>query len=173
MRYGWIGLIVRGTAAGLAVASVDAGSPAEHAGVHPGDLVLAWGGTPTPTVGAAWSAPRVLVGDEIELQLHRGMVKLVAATLDPREVQARLGKQLGLEVVDGAGRAAVVVRVARGSIGERIGLRPGGRHPAAGLARNPQRRRLLGHAGRPAGTEQDVVLLVGRGPFAYYVTITF
>ncbi|MCU1455753.1 MAG: serine protease [Acidimicrobiales bacterium] len=57
--------------AGLLVAAVVPGSPAEQAGIDEGDLIVAIGGTPITTVDELWD---VLdgVGDEVTLSVVRG-----------------------------------------------------------------------------------------------------
>jgi serine protease Do len=171
VRYGWIGLSVRASRGGVEVVSIDEGSPARAAGVRPGDVIVKFGDEPMVNVGRYLErASRVLAGEEVTLLLARGPLKLTAVGQDPKEVAARLRRRIGVEVTDADGRAAVVVRVARGSIAERLGLRPGDAifqlgsrevHGAADFAD------ALGEL----RVDQDTVMLVGRGPFAYYVTV--
>ena len=181
VRYGWIGIRPsamlrqrqRGSA-GIAVAEVEPGSPAEKAGVVRGDVLTALAGEPVTSVEAFWEKSRkVLSGEEVTLRLSRGEVTLRAAPLEPRDVAARAKRRLGLDVVDGAAQGVpgvIVQRVIQGAVADRIGFQPGdailqigGRAVRSGAAFDT----ALGEV-RP-GT--DTVMLVVRGRFSYYVTI--
>jgi S1-C subfamily serine protease len=63
----------------------------------------------------------------------------------------------------------VVTRVAPGAIGERLGVRPGDSILQLG-AREVRNASEYAAALGELRLDADAVLLVGRGPFAYYVT---
>src|SRR3954470_16011933 len=62
---------------GLLVRAVEDGSPGDEAGLEPGDLIVAAGGTPTAGVEALYTALDEIAGDggELELTLVRGTVE--------------------------------------------------------------------------------------------------
>jgi hypothetical protein len=62
--------------------------------------------------------------------------------------------------------------VARGTIGDRIGIRPGDAVLQLG-SREVRSAADFWAALGELRSEQDAVLLIGRGPFAYHVTLTF
>lgn len=177
VRQGWVG--IHPVAApgrsrqvgGVLVGEVDAGSPAERAGIRPGDLVLALGGEATPTVAAyRGRARRVLIGEEVTVRLARGEVRLRAVTPAPQESAAQIRQRLGLEVSMAGGRAVVVSSVARDGIAQRGGVQAGdivlqvGPHTIRGLQEfnSALSEVLLGN---------DVVMLLVRGGSSYYVTL--
>ena len=128
VRYGFLGLRVapiherRRQATGVLVTEVDVGSPAEKAGLVPGDVITHLGDEATVTLERFWDrVHRVLAGEEIRVRLTRGEVSVRSTALDPREMSQRARKRLGLEVVDAQGRAALVQRVSQGAIADRIG----------------------------------------------------
>ena len=177
VRYGWLGIRpasprTRQRQAGVVIAEVEPQSPAERAGLRPGDLIVSLGGEPVPTVDAFWErAQRVLAGDEVRVQTGRGESSLQAAPLVAAEVAARARRRLGMDVVDVRGGGGVIVqRVLRGGMGEQIGFLPGdailqvGSRPVGSVA---QFNAALGEV-RP-GT--DTVMLVIRDQYRYYVTI--
>ena len=174
VRYGWLGLSARGIGMGrpgVVVASVEENGPAAVSGVRPGDLILGVNDEPVDGQGG-WQErlQRVLADEEVKLRLARGEVRLKAVHLDPKARAIQAQRQLGVEVGDAQGRAAVVTRVAAGSIADHLGLRPGdailqlGQRELHGAADFTE---ALGEL-RP---DSDAVLLVGRGPFAYYLTV--
>ena len=174
VRYGWLGVSARGLGwgrPGVVVAAVDEGGPAATAGVKPGDLILGVNDEPVDG-GDGWQErlQRVLADEEVKLKLARGEVRLKAVHLDPKARAAQAQRQLGVEVADAQGRAAVVTRITPGSIADRLGLRPGDAILQLGA------RELHGAADFAAALgdlrpDADTVLLVGRGPFAYYLTV--
>lgn len=173
VRYGWLGLRVRSARGGVVVVEVEDGSPAQAAGIRRGDVVVSFAGEPTTNVSRYLEhVERVLAGDEIVLGLARGTVKLRAVGLEPAQMAARLRKRLGVEVTQIQGRrGAWVTRVARGSVGEQIGLHVGD----AILQLGSREIRGVDDFSEALGAlrgDQDTVLLVGRGQFAYYVTIS-
>ncbi len=171
VRFGWVGIDARTVRGGVGVVAVDDKSPAQAAGIHPGDIILGIGEESTPTADAFTERiSRVLSGDEITIRLARGPAKVRAGALDPKESAARLRRKLGLEVSDAGGRAALVAKVHKGSIADKIGVHPGdailqlGSREVHGPADFDE---ALGEV-RPG---KDTILLVGRGQFAYYITI--
>lgn len=179
VRYGFVGLRVapiherRRQATGVVVTEVDAGSPAEKAGIAPGDVVTHLGDEATVTVERFWDrVHRILAGEEVRVRLTRGDVTLRTTPIDPKEMSQRARKRLGLDVVDAQGRAALVSRVNQGSISDRIGFQPGDAILQIGARQVRSASDLYGALGeiRP-GT--DTVMLVVRGQTSYYVTVPF
>ena len=179
VRYGWLGVVASAPGpgsdgvprrGGVVVASVDEGSPARAAGVVPGDAILAVGDERMDDVSDFQDRlSRVLADEEVELKLLRGPVKLRAVHLQPREVAERVRRRLGLTVVEARGRAALVSQVAPGTAAAQIGIRPGDAILQLG------QREVRSVADFAAALvdlrlDADAVLLVGRGPWAYYVT---
>jgi S1-C subfamily serine protease len=122
-----------GATGGVGVTSVDAGSPAERAGVRKGDLVDAVQGAPVGSaeefrfrvrdLGPGASARLDLVRGGKALQLQVAAVELTGARIE-QLVRSRIGIALGEEKVRGG--ALVVVRsVDRGSAAARGGLQAG------------------------------------------------
>ena len=173
VRYGWLGVHVRAARGGVLVAGVDEGSPAGAAGIRAGDVIVGFGGEATPSLNSYLEhAAHVLAGDTVALDLARGTVRLQALGLDPQEVAARLGRRLGVEVIHVAGRSgAIVKRVAPGSVAAEIGIRSGDAILQLG-SHEVRKAGDLTDALSALRSDQDTVLLVGRGPFAYYVTIS-
>jgi serine protease Do len=151
---GYLGVSIQPVPAGLAdelkrpdrrgalVAGVQRGSPADKAGLRPGDVIIALDGKEIadPTAlrnRAADSAP----GSEVSLAYVRGektdTAKLTVGEL-PADADASLTRYgFGLRDlppgVDGAQSPILVIdRVAMGSLGARAGLRPGLRVVAVG-----------------------------------------
>jgi serine protease Do len=152
---------------------VDVGSPAEKAGLVPGDVITHLGDEATVTVERFWDrVHRVLAGEEIRVRLTRGEVSVRSTALDPREMSQRARKRLGLEVVDAQGRAALVQRVSQGAIADRIGFQPGDAILQIGAKQVRSATDFYSAIGeiRP-GT--DTVMLVFRGQASYYVTVPF
>jgi serine protease Do len=128
VRVGWVGARCRDTRgpSGCQIAEVESGSPAQSAGLKPGDEVTAIGSEPVQ--GAADFAARVshvLDGEELTMRLSRGVVKVRATYLDGNAATRRAQKRLGVEVVDVRGGGAGVMRVARSGVCAAIGLRQG------------------------------------------------
>ena len=179
VRYGFIGLRVapvherRRQATGVVVTEVDAGSPAEKAGIAPGDVITHLGDEATVTVERFWDrVHRILAGEEVRVRLTRGDVSLRTTPIDPKEMSQRARKRLGLDVIDAQGRAALVQRVNQGSVSDRIGFQPGDAILQIGARQVRSATDFYGALGeiRP-GT--DTVMLVVRGQSSYYVTIPF
>jgi serine protease Do len=177
VRYGWIGirpaalLQQRRRAPGVVVAEVDSASPAEGAGIKPGDVVAAVNDDATTSVESFWDGMQhVLAGDEVRLKLLRGEVRLRAAPLDPKEVSVRAQRRLGLEVAEAGNRAVLVRRVRSGGVADRIGFQPGDAILQIG-ARSVKNSRDFAAALGEIRPGSDTVMLVVRGQYSYYVTV--
>ncbi len=178
VRYGWIGIRPaplqgrrRERAPGIVVAEVEPGSPAERAGVQPGDVLSAINNEETLSVEGFWDRlQHILSGEEVRLRLSRGEVRLQAAALEPKDVSARAQKRLGLDCSDANGRAALVRRVLPGGIADRIGFQPGDAILQIGTRSIKSSRDFSAALGeiRPGS---DTVMLVVRGQYSYYVTV--
>ncbi|HZH02366.1 MAG TPA: trypsin-like peptidase domain-containing protein [Myxococcaceae bacterium] len=184
VRPAWVGLEVEdlepqsagqlGRRRGPVAVAVSPGSPAETAGVRPGDLVAEVGGTPVESA------------EDFEVRLRgypaRSSFALtvlregrpIKTTLTPVEFPPKLAEslawnRLGLRVRSGRG-AVLVGEVRPGSAAEVVGLEPGD----AVLRLNNQpvatpeafRDALLA-----ARTGRTVLLLVQRGRFGYHVPL--
>ena len=172
VRYGWLGVVAAPANArgGVVVAAVDEGSPARAAGVQPGDGILAVGDERMDDVATFLDRlSRVLADEEVELKLVRGTIKVRALHLEPREVADRVRRRLGLTVVEARGRAALVTQVAPGTAAALIGIRAGDAILQLGQ-REVRSVADFTAAMADLRLDADAVLLVGRGPWAYYVT---
>lgn len=179
VRYGFVGVRVapiherRRQATGVLVTEVDAGSPAEKAGLQPGDVITHIGDEATVSVERFWDrVHRILAGEDVRVRLTRGEVSVHTTALDPREMSQRAKKRLGLDVVDAQGRAVLVQKVSQGSIADRIGFQPGDAILQIGARQIRSQNDFVTALGeiRP-GT--DTVMLVFRGQTSYYVTVPF
>jgi Do/DeqQ family serine protease len=169
-----------GSNGGVGVTSVDAGSPAERAGVRKGDVVEAVNGF---SLGSAEefrfrvrdlapgaSARLDLVRGGKPLQLQLSAVELAGARIE-QLVKSRLGLALGEEKVKG-GTLLVIRQVERGSAAARVGLQAGdlvrevNSTEVEGLA---EFRRLAGKARRSG----RLVLLIQRGFAAERIAFDF
>ena len=155
VRRGWLGVSIQDVdekvartlglskAAGALVASVTPGDPADKAGIHAGDVIIALDGEPissssdlTRRVGAM--AP----GEKVEVSLWRkGKVEKVTVTLEERNARrvaardgANVEETLGMKVrpvtrreVKGlqGSSGLIVEEVARRSVAAQAGIRPG------------------------------------------------
>jgi len=165
---------------GAIVPQVNAGSPAEKAGIHPGDVIV--GVNDKPVKGSADLRNRVgllRAGDKVRLELIRdGKRRTVTATIGERQVTELAGKDLSPRLAGatfgdlpakGGPQAGVAVSdVDRGSPAWQAGLRPGdvivqvNRHDLAGV----------GDLKAMAGKLGDTVLLnVQRDGQAFFILI--
>jgi Do/DeqQ family serine protease len=113
---------------GMLVTEVAAGSPAEKAGLRPGDLVTAVGGTELDDKDQYRGALATsTVGETLTLKIRRGEKELVLsaapAAFGDREAAALAASRWGLTV--GFGRGVTVSAVKPGSPAARLGLAPG------------------------------------------------
>ncbi len=161
---------------GVVVSSVEEGSPADRAGIKPGQIIVRVEDEKVPTTTAFARHLRGLAaGDRLRLTLlsdgkqRRVVLELVAL---PNEVIDRFAwKALGVRVADAPGQSGVIVReVRRGGPAAEIGMRPGdaitglGGRPIAN--RDEFRRRLATFR-----NSHNVLLSVVRGRRLYRVTV--
>jgi serine protease Do len=177
VRHGWIGIYPQDIRQeGVGIAEVDPQSPAAHAGIRPGDVMLALNDEPLRRAQDYLDrTAQTLAGEEIRLKLARGVVRVKGAWLSPAQAAERLARRLGLEVVAVPGTATVapglrVTRVDRRGLAASVGIAAGDilravNHKA--LHRVADFNAVLG-ALRPGA---DAVFAVQRGPFVWYVTI--
>lgn len=180
VRYGFLGLRVapvqerRRQNVGVVITEVEVGSPADQAGLRPGDVITHLGDEATTTVERYWDrVHRVLAGETIKVRLTRGESTVRATVLDPQQMSVRARKWVGLEVEDfPRARAAQVKSVTPGSVADRIGFQPGDAILQIGARQIRSGKDFYTALGeiRP-GT--DTVMLVVRGGTSYYVTVPF
>lgn len=159
---------------GAVVAGVDAGSPAEKAGVQPGDIIEEVAGT------------RVEDAEDFNVRMHgypartpvpltvfrKGTTKTISVVpveFPPKLAESLAWDRLGIRV-EQARSGLAINSVRRGSAAARIGLVSGD----VVLKVNNQRTNTLDsfrEALIAARASKSVLLLVGRGRFAYYVTL--
>jgi Do/DeqQ family serine protease len=169
-----------GAIGGVGVTSVDAGSPAERAGVRKGDVVEAVQGFPVGSAeevrfrlrdvgpGAAARIDLVRAGKPLKLQVTA--IELAGARID-QLIRSRIGLALGEEKVRD-GTLVVIRTVDRGSAAARVGLQQGD------LVREVNSTEVdgLGEFRRVAGKARRsgrLVLLVQRGFAAERIAFDF
>ncbi len=162
---------------GAFVSAIEAGSPAEQAGVQPEDIVTQVGTTQVENEedfrermkGYPAKTP-------LQLTVFRGG-KLVPVTLTPVEFPTKLVDQLawnrlGLRVKPGGRGGMVITAVRPGSSAARVGLEPGD-----AVARLNNVTLGSGDAFRDAliaaRGSRTVLLVVQRGNNGYYITLPF
>jgi len=130
---------------GVRVGNVDRGSPAQEAGLAPGDIILALGGVRLDAMHADDIPPirrkiaETEVGRTLVLSLHRGGKELTLKVVT-RELPARIAKQFDARRF-GLTARVITARYARtnGLKSDKgvlvTGVRPGGPGAAAGLRR--------------------------------------
>jgi len=183
---------------GALVASVVPGSPAERAGLQPGDVIIGFAGTEVTSPKALTrQAATVKPGTETEIEIWRdGEYKTldvamgrspsdpVAARADTREKKARLG--FALAELTPAGRerfrigdavkGALIVQVDPGGPAAAKGLRPG--DVIVGIGQTPvddvdaARRAIEAVAARGDG-RGNILLRVARGGDSTFVAVPF
>lgn len=175
VRRGWIGIHVSAPRTrfppGVVISAVETGSPAEKAGLRPGDVMLSLGGTPCTSVTAFRErAQHMLGGESLTISTLRGEFKLQVGVLDPRESLGRLKQRLGLEVGDAGGRAVVVIKVTKDMAAARAGIQTGDVIIQVGVRTIASvedfNNVLAGQA-----LDADIVMLIVRGGASYYVTV--
>ncbi len=132
--------LAAGSAEGAVVVKVEPGSPADHAGLKPRDIVLGVGGKPVR--GSADLRNRmglIPVGEEVELRVQRGgrplslrlrVAELYTMTAIPGEAVPQLA---GVRVSSiepgmpayGSVEGAIITRIEPNTPGAKTGLRPG------------------------------------------------
>jgi serine protease Do len=159
---------------GAVVAGVDSGSPAEKAGIQPGDIIEEVAGTRVEDAedfnvrmrGYPARTPVALT------LFHKGTTKTVSVTpveYPPKLAESLAWERLGIRV-EPARSGLLINSVRRGSVAARIGLVSGD----LVLKVNNQRTETLEsfrEALIAARASKSVLLLVGRGRFGYYVTL--
>ncbi|KHK01596.1 trypsin-like peptidase domain-containing protein [Desulfovibrio sp. TomC] len=113
---------------GMLVTEVAPGTPAEKAGLRPGDLVTAVGGTELDDKDQFRGALATsTVGENLTLTVRRGekelKIAVAPAAFGEREAAALAASRWGLTV--GFGRGVAVSAVTPGSPAARLGLKPG------------------------------------------------
>lgn len=102
IRSMWFGAILNGSTNGVTVAEVQAGSPAENAGMKKGDVILQVNKVVPPTVFATYRELINQADQKISLTLQRGTTKRVATVQMVPEKEyfneALLKKRLGLSI---------------------------------------------------------------------------
>jgi serine protease Do len=159
---------------GAYVVEVFAGSPAAHAGVRAGDLLVGIDGRPlTAREDLMTAFYTVAAGRTILVDVRRGeqtMKLALAAVRPPKELGVRvLAETLGLTVTEDQG-ALLVKGVDRRSRAGRAGFAPGDRL----LAANGQRLRdleQLGHEVLRSLDRGSLYLVVQRGRYAYNLNL--
>jgi serine protease Do len=122
VKRGWLGIIIRDEAAGNArrtvrVISVTRGSPAERAGIQPGDIIRSVDGEPIDSRGRMVRAVRAReIGDTIDFVISRsGRLGRVALPYTERETATDSDRLLrtryGFSVEPGSDGAAIVAAV--------------------------------------------------------------
>ena len=159
---------------GALVLRVFDGSPAARAGFRRGDVLVSISGQPITakedvTTGFYSATP----GTPLPIELRRGSSTLklaLAAERPPKGLGLDvLRTSLGISVVPGA-RGLVIDQVERRSPADQAGLEPGDRI----LAANGQRlsgAEQLGHEVLRSVDRGNLFLIVGRGRFAYNLTL--
>jgi serine protease Do len=158
------------------VTAVEDGSPAQRAGLTRGMVVTAADGRPVRTM-ADWDslvtahAPGDIVAltaieDGKERQLN-----LTVGTYPTHALDALASSGLGLQVKEKGG-GLVIDGVRRGSPAARVGIKPGDRLLAV-AGRQVESFDDLRQALYPVRHAGNVLLTIGRGPYAYVVTVPF
>jgi serine protease Do len=161
------------TQRGALVVRVFSGSPAERAGMRPGDVITAAGGRPIDSresfsTFTATATP----GEALQLTIDRGgstrMVQVTPAD-PPAELGLRiLGEVAGLRVADER-RSVVVDQVISGSRAAEVGLAPGDFIVGVNGSEVRSTRELNSALIRGA-ERSSIVLSVARGRYIYNVT---
>jgi Do/DeqQ family serine protease len=191
VRQGWIGLsvtdrpapgsdVINDRRVRVAVTEVEAGSPAQAAGVRAGDVIESVDGQP---VGSAaeyrFRVRDVAVGGQARLGLARDQarlavsVKAVEAPLD--RVEALVQRRTGLELAEngaGARRAVTVHAVRRGSPAAAMGVEAGDRIREVN-SREVSTLAEFRRAAQRARRSGRLVLLVQRGHLAERLAFEF
>jgi serine protease Do len=186
VREGWLGIAVQDLTpqlarhfevrAGVVVTGVEDGSPAERAGLVRGMVITGAGDQPVRSL-ADWDrlvsgrGPGDTVGLTVNEEGKERRLQLTVGTYPERALDALVSSGLGIEVTERGG-GLLITDVRSSSAAARIGIKSGDR--------------LLAVAGRPVTTRGElrqalypvrhagsVLLTIGRGPYAYAVTVPF
>ena len=123
---------------GVVVAGVDPGSPAEQAGLAPGDVITAVDGKPLHNVGELRNAEGLVpVGSTIRLDvLHQGKPRQVSAVLRPEQIASLAGASLDPRLAGVTFTELDQSARSQGMYGVLVGaVQAGSRAAAAGLRR--------------------------------------
>jgi len=193
IRYGevsqiWIGIVVQNfdarmaryfnlkTGAGVLIRKVEAGSPAQKAGIQEGDILLSLGGQDISSADDYYMAVKGFAPDDsIKLTLWReGKIKKISlkSQVFPVEKAMEFGFiHLGVKVKNiSSGKGVVITKVLPGSYLSEIGVRPGDilRQIDEILINNTKdyEKAVIRYRNK-----SSVVLLVQRGDQGYYITL--
>jgi serine protease Do len=186
VREGWLGLAVQDLTpelakhfdvrAGVLVTGVEEGSPAEKAGLGRGMVVTAADGHPVRTM-ADWDglvaahAPGETVALTAVDDGKERQLSLTVGTYPTKALDALASGGLGLDVKEKGG-GLVIESVRRGSAAARIGIKPGDRLLAV-AGRQVDTLNDLRQALYPVRHSGSVLLTIGRGRYAYVITVPF
>jgi Do/DeqQ family serine protease len=190
VREGYLGISVEdlparegaaeGTSGGVAVTSVEPGSPGERAGVRRGDRVVSVQGfEPSSAEEFRFRVRDLSIGQEVRLELSRGGARLAvgakAVELSGDRVLELVSRRTGLTLGEerAQGKGFVVIRkVARGSEAAEAGLQPGDLVREVNSAEVSTLAELRRGAAR-ARRSGRLVLLVQRGYAAERIAFRF
>lgn len=188
VRPAWVGILVQPLTPSLAkrigwdrnygavVAEVEAGSPAEQAGIQAGDIVAEVAGTPVQDAQDFNAQLRSYPAQSaISLSINRrGNNKTISITSIEFPVQLlenRAWERLGIRLKPGQG-GLVIAAVRSGSPAAEIGLAPG--HVVLRLNNQPMTSmEVFREALAAARTSQTVLLLVRVGRVGYNISLPF
>ncbi|HKP11686.1 MAG TPA: RIP metalloprotease RseP [Blastocatellia bacterium] len=116
-----------------AIHAVDSGSPAERAGLQPGDLVLAADAQPTPDWRSVEDYIAMRPGANVELAVRRdGAVHLARVDVERQAYDDQAIGYVGLKPDLGPEAVLIIDAVAPGSPAEHAGIQPGDQMLAVG-----------------------------------------
>jgi S1-C subfamily serine protease len=181
----WMGVVFRSVSAhgkdvlpgsvqrGILVRKVLTDSPAGHAGLRPGDLVIEVEDKPVRSVAQLRTrVASMSAGGSLRLTVV-GAQGQSAVTLTPTRPPSDIGRRVldhYLGVIVGDSRGGVVVRQVRsGSPADETGLRPGD----LVLAVHGQQVNAISDVDRVVASDPDassILMVVGRGGYAYNLT---
>ena len=157
---------------GAIVARVFTGSPAQAAGLKPGDVITAAAGRPVDSREAfSTFTATVPSGQPLDLTINRGGASRTV-TVRPSDPPRDLGLRILWEVAGlrvGDSRGIVIDEVARGSRGENIGLASGDVIVGVNGAETSSVAQLNEQLTRSA-ERSSIVLSVARGRYIYNLT---
>jgi serine protease Do len=161
---------------GAVVAEVEAGSPAERAGVQPGDIIAQVAGTPVQDAQDFNAQMRGYPAQSaISLSIYRGRnsqtLSIKAVEFPVQLLENRAWDRLGIRVQPSRGGLAITA-VRPGSPAAEIGLASG--DVVLKLNNEPMTSmEVFREALATARTSQTVLLLVRRGRFGYNISLPF
>jgi regulator of sigma E protease len=106
----------------LKVDMVQVGSPADSAGVLPGDVILSYADHPTPTLGQLHQINAELVGEETQIAVLRKGEAMAPFAITPGKIGDAV--LIGIRPIIDA-ENPVLASVRPGSLAEKVGLEPG------------------------------------------------